>query len=670
MIGDGLTTQMTHLPRRSVVSENELRAHATAIETRHLLLAAVHATGDLSLLERFVHRLPAVDSVFTRATSRQDPAADPPALREELLEILCSVLTREDQSDYLHPDDPDVFAALASVALGIPIDETQVPMCMEQSGFVPDRRVIPPTKRPPEGFDLAIVGAGMTGLDAAVKASSRELGHTIYAMEEGLGGLWWSQRYPGVAVDTPSLYYSFSWEISPQWTKLYPLGDEYRAYLNRLAQKYDVASHVKHSSKVLKMEWLEDEHEWEMTILDLVDETTSTARHTAVLTAAGQFGRPKFPDVPGREDFAGEQMHTAAWRDVDLANKRVAVVGVGAAGVQVIAALAPVVEQMTVFQRQAHWVIPNFLPDGGKVSESELWLRLNVPYYVQWTRFVDFYCTNLLSWEMVAVDEEWTKTHSTSISALNDHLRQMCLAYINGTFGEGSELAGKLTPDFPVSGKRPVRETGDVAPGGYYWAYLQPHVHLVTDGIARVVPEGIVTDDGTLHELDVIVWATGMTLDFLSTIDIVGRDGIRLGDVWANQNPRSYLGGAVPGFPNLFVNDGPNTSIATGGGGHNFMAETINHYIFECLQLLIEREASAIEVTKEAHDRHNERIDEELQRFIWSHEHTAHTYFRNAAGRLIFPNPFPVNDYWTMCLAPDASAFLIHERSRSADVAR
>src|SRR5207244_931378 len=116
-------------------------------------------------------------------------------------------------------------------------------------------------------------------------------------------------------------------------------------------------------------------------------------------------------------------------------------VGVGAAGVQVIGALAPAVEQMTVFQRQAHWVVPNFLPDAGRVSESELWLRVHLPYYVQWTRFVDIYYTNLLSWEVFAIDDEWIKTHPESVSALNGRMREMCLAHINDTFGEGSDLA-------------------------------------------------------------------------------------------------------------------------------------------------------------------------------------------------------------------------------------
>lgn len=187
--------------------------------------------------------------------------------------------------------------------------------------------------------------------------------------------------------------------------------------------------------------------------------------------------------------------------------------------------------------------------------------------------------------------------------------------------------------------------------------------------LARVVPEGIVTADGKLHELDVIIWATGMTLDWLSPIEIVGRDGLRLNDVWADNNPRTYLGGTVPGFPNLFVNDGPNTGVATGGGGHNFMTETVDHFAFECLQLMVERGAGSIEVTQMAHDAHNELIEELMEDLIWTHERSANTYYRNQAGRIILPSPWPADEFWAMCQRPEESKFTL-EKSVHSDASR
>ena len=638
----------------------ELREHLQAAPSNQLLLAAVHVTRDTSLLDRYGDRVVG-NSPIRAATDSPDQRTDSPEARAELIELLVEALSNHDQPDYLSVEDLkdlDLLGRMSDVAAGQPVPKTHLAMNLQQGGLEPDRRAITPTKTPPRTLNLAIIGAGMTGLDAAVKAADRGFDFEVYEMESGVGGLWWSQTYPGVAVDTPSMVYSLSWEVTPGWSRFYPLGDEYRAYLIGIAEKYELTDHLHFNSEVTRMEWLDAEQVWELTIFSSADHTTRTVRAAAVITGAGHLNRPKYPDVKGRESFAGESIHTASWRDVGLAGRRVAVVGVGAAGVQVISSIANEVGHLTVFQRQAHWISPNRLGDG-IVSDSERWLRSHLPYYLQWSRLALFAQVNSISHRMNLVDEDWRKTHPLSISPVNDGLMQMSLKYINDTFGEGSELAKKLTPDFAYGGKRPVRDPGDFEPGGYYYALSQPHVDLVTAALTRVVPEGIVTADGNLVELDVIIWATGMTLDWLSPIQIVGRDGVILNDVWADNNPRSYLGGTVPGFPNLFVNDGPNTGVATGGAGHNFMTETVDHFIFECLQLMVEGKATSIEVTQEAHDAHNERLEEAMAGLIWTYEHDADTYYRNQAGRIILPSPFPPEVYWEMSQIPAASSFLL-----------
>jgi 4-hydroxyacetophenone monooxygenase len=667
-----LRSRFTHHVQKSVVDEAELRAHLEAADTLYLLLSAVHVTRDPTLLDQYADKIgtPGVFAVFTafRPPAAEGAPAAPvevPEVRAELIDLLCATLTKEDQPDYLGTEDRDLFSRMADVAAGTHVAEKFISMCLEQSGFVPEQRAIEPTKTPPKTLNLAILGAGMTGLDAAVKAADRGFEYEVFDKEAGIGGLWWSQTYPGVAVDTAAVYYSLSYEITPDWSRFFPVGEEYRAYLTGLAKKYELIDRLHFNSEVARMEWIDADQVWELTILDTVEDTTRTVRAAAVLTAAGHLNRPKYPDVDGRDTFAGESIHTARWREVDLEGKRAAVVGVGAAGIQVIASIADTVDHLTAFQRQAHWVGQNRLGDG-IVDDSERWLRRHLPYYLHWSRFVIFWLACDLSYQMNLVDPEWAKTHPMSISPVNDMGMQMGLKYINDTFGEGSEVARKLTPDFVFGGKRPVRDPGDFAPGGYYYALAQPHVDLVTSPLARVVPEGIVTADGTLYELDVIVWATGMTLDFLSPIEIIGRDGVRLNQVWADNNPRTYLGGTVPGFPNLFINDGPNTGVATGGGGHNFMTETVNHYAFECLQLAVEHGVTSIEVTQEAHDAHNDLIEERMLGLLWSHDRKADTYYRNQAGRIILPSPFPAEEFWNMCQCPDESKFVLYDDSRVA----
>ena len=224
-----LRSRFTHNVPTSVIVEAELRAHLPAVDPPLLLLCAIHVTGDTSLLDRFA------DKVGSPRGSILGPVdvVDSTALQAhaELTDIVCAVLTKRDQDSYLGVTDLAQVARMADVAIGTPMDPKLLPMYLEQSGFLPDQRGIPPTSTPPATLNLAIIGAGMTGLDAAVKAADRGFEYEVFEMETGIGGLWWSQTYPGVAVDTPSIFYSLSYEMTPNWSRYYPVGDEYRTYL-------------------------------------------------------------------------------------------------------------------------------------------------------------------------------------------------------------------------------------------------------------------------------------------------------------------------------------------------------------------------------------------------------------------------------------------------------
>lgn len=646
----------THRVNQVRLDPDELRANLAAADPAILLVSLVQVTGDVCLLDRFA------DRIGTSFRLRDMPDARPPQetpeeVRADLIDRLCEALARTDQPAYLGVEDRTLFSRMADIVAETHVDDQYIDMYLEQTGFVADQRRVPPTKTPPATLNIAIIGAGMTGLDAAVKAAARGFTYQVFDRESGVGGLWWTQTYPGVGVDTPSMFYSLSYEVTPDWSAYFPLGREYRAYLQHLADKYGVTDHVHLNTEITRMEWIEDDQVWELTAVG-PDHTPRTLRAAAVIAAAGHFNAPKYPDVDGRDTFA-DSVHTVRWNNgLDLTGRRVGVVGAGAAAIQVIAAIAGDVEHLTVFQRQPHWVVPNMVGDG-VVSEGERWLRRHLPYYLQWSRFRAFWMAgDEFGYPMMRVDQDWTKDHPTSISPYNEAAMHVCLDYINSTFGEGSELAKKLTPEFAMGGKRPVRDPGDFQPGGYYYALSQPHVDVETEQLAKVVPEGILTADGALHELDVIIYATGMTIEWLASVEIIGRDGRRLTDVWADNNPRSYLGGTVPGFPNLFINDGPNTGVGH-AGGHNFMTETVDHYAFECLQIIVNRGARSIEVTQEAHDAHNERLDEKMKGSIWAHELHAHTYYRNEAGRVIFPSPWRLVEYWEMSQCPIESHFII-----------
>jgi cation diffusion facilitator CzcD-associated flavoprotein CzcO len=255
------------------------------------------------------------------------------------------------------------------------------------------------------------------------------------------------------------------------------------------------------------------------------------------------------------------------------------------------------------------------------------------------------------NYPVILQDPAWAKDH-LSISAANDVLLQMCLEYIERTFGKDTKLAKKVTPDFAPYGKRIIRD-----PGGYYAALTRDHVDVEASEPVEVNTKGIVTQDGRQIDVDLIVYATGYYLDFLSTIDIRGRHGRKLADEWGD-SPRAYRGGTVPGFPNLFTMSAPNYSPGHGAGA-NFSMEVLAHYIIECLQLIALRGCTTMEVTQRAYEDYVAAIDEAMSRTVWCHTPTAHSYFRSGSGRVVVATPYRLVDVWHQHRAPIEEDFTL-----------
>ena len=310
---------------------------------------------------------------------------------------------------------------------------------------------------------------------------------------------------------------------------------------------------------------------------------------------------------------------------------------------QIVDACVDQVEHLTVFQRQPHWVAPRKrLTDD--VPPHRRYLGRHLPYYANWHRLKSYWGTADNNYPIILQDPEWAKDH-LSISPANDVLLQICQDYIEQTFGAGTELAKKVTPDFAPYGKRIIRD-----PGGYYAALTREHVDVEASEPAEVNAMGIVTQDGRQIDLDVIIYATGYHLDFLSTVDIRGRNGRKLADEWGD-SPRAYRGGTVPGFPNLFITSAPNYSPGHGA--------VLAHYIIECLQLMALRGATTIEVTEKAYQHYVAAIDDAMSRTVWCHTPNAHTYYRSGSGRVVVATPFRLVDLWHEHRAPIEDDFLL-----------
>lgn len=610
-----------------------------------LVAVLAQISGDPEVVDRFGPKISHVPD-----PPEQRGVADPETQTRIVDELVCILTGAVERSETVAADDSTLFARIAPVALGGVIGDRYIPLLLEQGGFHRSQPTLPRTAPVPSTMKLAIVGGGMAGLTAAIAASDNGIDYEIFERHGDVGGTWLTTVYPGLGVDTPSTYYSLSSELNPDWSSYYPVGSEYQRYLQAVADKHRIRERTRFNTTVESLRWDDQRQEWEIHSRT-VDGTTDVSYATAVMTAAGYLNRPQFPDLAGRDSFSGISIHSAQWDPgLDLTGKRVAIIGAGCTAVQIVDAVVDEVSHLTVFQRQPHWVAPRRrLSDD--VPDYHKYLGRHVPFYANWIRLKSYWGTADNNYGVIVVDPEWSASH-LSISAANDVLLQICLDYIDRSFGAGSELARKVTPDFAPYGKRIVRD-----PGGYYAALAQPHVDVEAAEPARITPSGIVTQDGREIALDVIIYATGYHLDFLSTIDIRGRGGVSLQDEWAGE-PKSYRGGAVPGFPNLFITSNPNGSPGH-GGGHNFGVEVAVHYIMECLQLLANTGAGSMEVTRKAYDDYVARIDAVMEQTVWKHTPTAHTYYRVGSGRVVIACPLLMVDWWEEHRAPLGEDFVL-----------
>ena len=620
----------------------ELRANLRMADPGVLIAVLAQLTGDLSVVDRFGPKLTYVPDPPERA------AVTDPDTAEDLASAVMDALAA--RGEVVDPLDLEFFSRLLPVALGSDVDEEQVPLLLEQGGFAPSQPVLPRTVPIPETMNVAIIGAGIAGINAALAAAEAGVNFEIFDRNDEVGGTWLTTTYPGIGVDTPSAYYSLSREVNPDWTNYYPQGAEYQKYLVALADKHRLREHTRFDTEVEGLWWDEDAKHWQIHSVD-GEGTRSISYARVVIAATGYLNRPRWPDVSGRDTFDGVSIHSALWDPaLDLTGKRVAIIGAGCTAVQIVDACVEQFEHLTVFQRQPHWVAPRKrLSDD--VPEHRRYLGRRLPYYANWHRIKSYWGTADNNYPIILQDPEWSQSH-LSISAANDVLLQMCLEYIDKTFGAGTELANKVTPDFAPYGKRIIRD-----PGGYYAALTREHVDVEASEPASVNATGIVTQDGRQIDLDVIIYATGYHLDFLSTLDIRGRGGKKLAEEWGD-SPRAYRGGTVPGFPNLFTISAPNYSPGHGAGA-NFSMEVLAHYIIECLQLMALRGLTTLEVTHEAYQDYVAAIDEAMSGTVWCHTPNAHTYYRSGSGRVVVATPFRLVDLWHEHRAPIEEDFVL-----------
>lgn len=436
---------------------------------------------------------------------------------------------------------------------------------------------------------LAIIGAGMAGILSAIKLNEAGLtDFTVYEKGDQLGGTWRENTYPGLACDVPSHLYSYSFALTPEWSRRFSPGPEIRAYFERVAREHNVMEHVSFDNEVTRCTFTNGR--WQL-------ETANGDRDEVdvVIAATGVLHHPRYPDIEGLDTFEGAMFHSARWdHGVSIDDARVGIIGTGSTAVQMVSAIVDRASKLTLFQRTAQWIMPQENPE---YSEEE-----KAAFRADPDRLPALH---------TQLGEMFGLFANAVIDAESPEIKMIeeaCRANLENNVHD-PELREKLRPDYRAACKRLI-----ISPD-FYDAIQRPHAELVTEGIDRIEAAGVRTRDGKLHELDVLVLATGFKADaFMRPMQMAGRDGHTLEQVWAKR-PNAYLSISIPEFPNFFMLNGPNGPVG------NFslieVAELQFAYVMQLIDLLREGACHEISASPDAMAEFEAARTAAAQKTVW-----------------------------------------------------
>ncbi|WP_433654466.1 flavin-containing monooxygenase [Nocardia sp. CA-128927] len=478
--------------------------------------------------------------------------------------------------------------------------------------------------------NVLIVGTGLAGVGMAIELlQAGERDFVVLEKADGVGGVWRDNTYPGCACDVMSMMYSYSFAPNTGWSRLYASQPEILDYIRRVVKDYELEPYIRFRSEAVSYEFDDADDRWVVRTAD-----GDEYRPRAVVAAHGALHKPSIPEFKGRDSFTGQVFHSAEWdHSVDLAGKRVAVIGTGASGMQLAPQIADAAAHVDVFQRNPHWVLPKM---DRPVSNTEQRLFKTFPGLMKIYRIGSF---------LMHEAPVFGYFHPR----LNFLLKRLSLHHLRKQVPD-PELRAKLTPTYTFGCKR-ILFSSD-----FYPALQRPDVSLVTEGIEEFTESGIRTADGELHEVDVVILGTGFATDNrCATEHIVGRDGLTIQDAWRD-GTEAYLGMTVAGFPNFFMIMGPNS----GGGAVSilFMIQAQARYIAQCLRLMQARGSTRLEVNDAVQRRFNHWLQTKLDRSVWV-SGGCHSWFLDHNGRNRQSWPGTGTSYWRATRQPEADAFVL-----------
>lgn len=559
-------------------------------------------------------------------------------------ERLKAIATRYLEQDHRNvPPVPDREATLELIALfeGKDVPENMVRLATENLALAdkpaPLEIGLEPGVEIPDDFHVTIIGAGHTGVAMAIYLQQLGIPFTIVEKHDSFGGTWVKNHYPNLRVDVPGYVYQYRF-IPYNWNSYFPAQSEIKEYADFVAERYGLKKHARLNTAVEKAQWNADTGRWNV---ELSDGTSLSSNF--VVSASGLFANASMPDIPGLPRFKGRMQHTANWQDdFDPAGKRVALIGNGSSGTQLMPWLADKADKLYAFQRTAQWIVPPLVPVTTKISPRLHWLMDNLPYYRKW---------HIYSLQVVAVnaqnghelDPAWKAKHGT-LSEHNDAFRANLKAYIAEQMEGRPDLIEKSIPKTNPLARRLIVDAG------WYRTLTRPNVELVTEGIAEIDETGISTTAGNHYELDAIVLGSGFdTAKYFFPVTYEGEGGVTFDEAWRRDGPRAYLGMSYPEFPNFFSCYGPNSHPRS--GAFHVWTEAWARYVSTFIIATLNKGAKSLKVQRKPFEHFNEAIDDRFKSLVWGAV-PGGGYYINEHGRPGVHMPFRAEEYYELLANP------------------
>jgi 4-hydroxyacetophenone monooxygenase len=644
----------------SSVDAGKLDAAIDALDPVLALMPLIQITGDRTRLAHYWDALDgkqeSVVEAFRDINAHDAREPVDPAIAKEIRDAL-RLAVRSGKPAVMPQIDKPMFRKMSRLLLGKDLPEMSVDVAFQHAGFTRDTRVRQAQDVPPAGFKVIVVGAGMMGINAAIKLQQAGFEYTVLEAMDKVGGNWLTNTYPGAAVDTPSRVYSFSFEPNAAWTQFFPRGPEFLSYLDRVADKYNLRERINFNTRVEGAEWDEARKIW--TVRSLRNGKPETHECNVLIMAVGPNNNPSYPNVKNLDAFKGPVIHSAVWdHSVDLKGKKAVLVGTGCSGVQVASAIADTVGELAIVQRQNEYIIPN--PQAhAPIDELERVALENIPFLVNWKRLQSLESQMGDMHGMVMKDEEYA-AKTGGFGPINDGMRMFANSYLQSHFPDDPEMVKMLTPDFPVFAKRPILDCG------FYDTLKKPNVSIVRGELAEADENAVILGDGTRIECDALLLSTGYELHFGRQFDIRGVGGKTLKEAF-EPHPFSYEGMLITGFPNFVFMGAPYSYLVA---NHAVVSEQQTHYVIELLQWMVDDHLASFDVTPEATKAFVDEVDAELLKTAWVQHGSAHGYYRDkgatGAKKVILAIPRHNSRIWHDLRSPREADFNVTVREDAA----